>query len=111
MPLTRDHYLNLKCGLSADMSDGMLWLEQKGANVTAGISLDSSSDLMFDEDDGTMSLSAAGTFFLSMPATKAQAENLAKMLGAEFNFVEKLDPESEAKLRNLVQSDIEEVRN
>jgi len=45
------------------MSDGMLWLEQKGANVTAGISLDSSSDLMFDEDDGTMSLSAAGTFF------------------------------------------------
>jgi len=46
-----------------------------------------------------------------MPATKAQAENLAKMLGAEFNFVEKLDPESEAKLRNLVQSDIEEVRN
>ena len=108
MSPSREQYLSLKCGFAADMSDGMLWLEQKGANVTAGISLDSSSDLMFDEEDGKMSLSAAGTFFLSMPATKVQAEKLARILGAEFNFVEKLNPESEAELRNLVRSDIEE---
>lgn len=111
MSRSKEHHLGLKCGFSADQSDGMLWLEQKGANVTAGISLDSSSDLMFDEEEGAMSLSAAGTFFLSMPATKVQAEELARMLGAEFNFVEKLDPESEAKLQSLVRSDIEELEN
>jgi hypothetical protein len=111
MSHSKEDHLSLKCGFAADQSDGMLWLEQKGANVTAGISLDSSSDLMFDEAQGEMSLSAAGTFFLSMPATKLQAENLARMLGAEFSFVEKLDPESEAKLKSLVRSDIEEFEN
>ncbi len=111
MPLSKEHHLSLKCGFAADQSDGMLWLEQKEANVTVGISLDSSSDLMFDEEDGKMSLSAAGTFFLSMPATKVQAEKLARILGAEFNFVEKLDPESEAKLRDLVRSDLEALES
>jgi hypothetical protein len=111
MSPSKEHHLSLKCGFAADQSDGMLWLEQKGANVTAGISLDSSSDLMFDEEQGSMSLSAAGTFFLSMPATKSQAENLARMLGAEFNFVEKLNPESEAKFQSLMRSNIEELEN
>jgi hypothetical protein len=109
MTPSKEHHLNLKCGFAADQSDGMLWLEQKGENVTAGISLDSSSDLMFDEEEGTMSLSAAGTFFLSMPATKSQAENLARMLGAEFDFVEKLDPESKAKLKSIVCKDLDEM--
>lgn len=57
-----------------------------------------------------MSLSAAGTFFLSMPATKAHAESLAKLLGADFNFVEKLDSESEAELKELVRRDIEDLK-
>ena len=58
MSRSKEHHLGLKCGFAADQSDGMLWLEQKGANVTAGISLDSSSDLMFDEEEGAMSLAA-----------------------------------------------------
>lgn len=110
MPPFKEHHLSLKCGFSADLSDGMLWLEQKGANVTAGISLDSSSDLMFDEEEGAMSLSAAGTFFLSMPATKLQAESLARMLGAEFNFVAELDPEAAAEIKDMARDDIEELK-
>lgn len=109
MPRAREGHLSLKCGFAADMSDGMLWLEQKGANLTAGMSPDSSSELMFDEQDGMMSVSAVGHFFLSMPATKAQAENLAKMIGAEFNFVEKLDSLADSELRELVRRDIEEL--
>lgn len=107
MPRAREGNLSLKCGFAANMSDGMLWLEQKGASLTAGISPDTSSDMMFDEESGTMSLSAVGHFFLSMPATKAQAENLARMIGADFNFVERLDSLSGAALLELDHSDAE----
>ncbi len=109
MPRAREGHLSLKCGFAADMSDGMLWLEQKGANLTAGISADNSSELLYDEEDGMMSVSAVGHFFLSMPATKAQAENLAKMIGAEVDFVEKLDSLADAELTELVRKDIEEL--
>lgn len=97
MPRKSNTLLQLQCGFSAEIAehDGMLWLSQTGTNVSAGLSLNETSEISFDESSGEAFFSTLA--FMTLPSTRGQAAALAKMLSVSFHVYERLDTEEEAE--------------